>query len=567
MNLDAPDLPAGTLPGCHPEDVARMYLDRGWWIPETMLDLLDAGVAAHPDAPGVSDAPNLAEVGGLAPESLTWAELSARVDDIAARLYAAGVRPRDVVALFLPNSVALTATYFALWRLGAIATPMPLSFRSHEMTRILKGSGAVAVVTVATAGDREPAAEFEALEDRSNLRTVITLDGPAPGEDEVAQARAVAAGLTRSVNDCVTICWTSGTEGTPKGVPRCHGDWLSIARGVQDGLQTDESTVMLAPFPMVNMAGLATSILPWLLGGGHLVNHQPLDLQVFLGQLMQHRVTHTSMPPAILTMLFQRPELVELMKSSALQRVGSGGAPLPPGVVRRWQEELGIEVINFFGSNEGLCLLGAPADTPDPVLRAEMLPNYATAARGWSTVVAEQTQVRLVDLVTGEDVTEVGGRGELRLKGPTVFGGYLEGTAAASPFDEQGYLCSGDVFELAGEHGEYLKFVDRSKEIIIRGGMNISPAEIEGLLIDHPAVTDVAIVGYADEVMGEKCCAVVVPAEGRAPTVEDLSAFLHDLGVASFKHPERVKVVESLPRNPVGKLLRRELRTIAADPS
>lgn len=207
-----------------------------------------------------------------------------------------------------------------------------------------------------------------------------------------------------------------------------------------------------------------------------------------------------------------------------------------------------------------MCLLGAPSDTPDPLIRAEYLPNYGAPERSWATGVAERTSVRLVDLATGEQVTAVGGRGELRLKGPTIFAGYLEGTAAASPFDEDGYLCSGDIFELCGDNGEYLKFVDRSKEIIIRGGMNIAPAEIEGILIDHPAVADVAIVGYHDDVLGEKCCAVVVPKDGDDVVLEDLVEFLRAKDVASFKLPERLVTVEQLPRNPVGKLQRRDIR-------
>ncbi|MFC3436924.1 class I adenylate-forming enzyme family protein [Nocardia seriolae] len=552
---------------CHSEETVREYLERGWWQPETIPEVFRQRVDETPDAPAVSDPANLVQLTGAEPRTLTWRELDDLVGDIAAVLLANGIRQGAVVAVQLPNSVALTAIYLALWRLGAVATPMPVSFRRHELSGIVAATGAEALIAVGALGDRELAAEGLATR---GLRTVFAFGPGIPGRavaigepvDAHARNRVrdYAFTLPVTVNDRITICWTSGTEATPKGIPRCHGDWLAVANGVQDGLGVTTDSVVLNPFPMVNMAGFAGSFLPWLLAGGHLVQHHPLDLAVFFRQIAEHRVTHTSMPPALLTMLLQNDDLRARADLSSLRTVGSGGAPLPPPVVRRWQEELGIQVLNFFGSNEGVSLLGAPTDIPDPEVRAQHLPHYGAAGVRWSTRLADSTAVKLVDVTTGATVTEIGGRGELRLRGPAVFGGYLPGTAATEPFDADGYLCSGDVFELCGEGGRYLRFVDRVKEIIIRGGMNIAPAEIEGLLIGHPAVADVAVVGYPDAVLGEKCCAVVVPAPGASVALADLVAHLKAREVASFKLPERLVITDALPRNPVGKLLRRELR-------
>lgn len=559
--------PARTIATCHPADTVRHYLEKGWWEPETLPQALRRQIDNAPDSPATTDPANLADLTGAAPRTLTWREFDDHIEDLATVLFAHGIRQGDTAAVLLPNSVALSAVYFALWRLGAVATPMPASYRRHELSGIVAATDAAAIITTGRLADRELARE--ALEVAESRRTVFAFgpeipDGAVPldnpTEEIREQLRKYESELDVTINDRVTICWTSGTEAAPKGVPRCHGDWLAMARGVQDGLQLTPDAVVLNPFPMVNMAGFAGSFLPWLLAGGHLVQHHPLDLPVFFGQIARHRVTHTSMPPALLTMLLRNDALRASTDLTALRRVGSGGAPLPPGVVRGWQEELGIEVLNYFGSNEGVCLMGAPADIPDPTMRAQHLPRYGTPGVQWSTRLAESTAVKLVDVVTGETVTELGGRGELRLRGPAVFGGYLPGTATSEPFDSDGYLCSGDVFELCGEDGRYLRFVDRVKEIIIRGGMNIAPAEIEGLLIDHPAVGDVAVVGYPDAVLGEKCCAFVVPAQGATVALDDLVAHLRALDVASFKLPERLEIVETLPRNPVGKLLRRELR-------
>ncbi|MBL1074189.1 acyl--CoA ligase [Nocardia sp. 2] len=551
---------------CHPESTVREYLERGWWTSDTLPGIFRGRVAAAPRALALSDPANLAELTGASPRTLTWRELDEQVGDIAAVLFAHGVRQGDAVAVLVPNSIVLTATYLALWRLGAVATPMPVSYRRHEISGIVAATGAVAIVTVGALAGRELAAEALSVVGEG---AVLALgpgvpDGAVeigpPGDEARKLFGEYESGLSVSVNDRVTVCWTSGTEAAPKGVPRCHADWLAIARGVQDGLGVTPESVVLNPFPMVNMAGFAAAFLPWLLAGGQLVQHHPLDLPVFFGQIAAHRVTHTSMPPALLTMLLQNESLRARADLSSLRTVGSGGAPLPPSVVRRWQEELGISVLNFFGSNEGVSLLGAPVDIPDPEVRAQHLPNYGADGVNWSTGLARSTAVKLVDVVTGETVTELGGRGELRMRGPAVFGGYLPGTATTEPFDAEGYLCSGDVFERCGDDGRYLRFVERVKEIIIRGGMNIAPAEIEGLFADHPAIADVAVVGYPDSVLGERCCAVVVPAPGASVTLEDLVAHLRARDVASFKLPERLEIAESLPRNPVGKLLRRELR-------
>ncbi|QBS46437.1 2,3-dihydroxybenzoate-AMP ligase [Nocardia sp. CS682] len=554
---------------CHPEDRVREYLDRGWWQPDTLPELFQRRVDAAPDAPAVTDPANLAALTGAEPRTLCWRELDEHILDLAAVLHRNGIRQGDTVAVLLPNSIALTATYFALWRLGAVATPMPASYRRHELSGIVSAADATAIITAGRLSGRELACEaLEVLGDEGTVFAfgpgvpdgAILLGEPADTADR-ERLRCYASGLAVSVNDRVTICWTSGTEAAPKGIPRCHGDWLAMAWGVQDGLHLTSDSVLLNPFPMVNMAGFAASFLPWLLTGGHLVQHHPLDLPVFLGQIARHRVTHTSMPPALLTMLLHNETLRASADLSSLRRVGSGGAPLPPSVVRGWQDELGIEVLNFFGSNEGVCLLGAPVDFPDPEIRAQYLPRYGAPGVQWASRLADRTAVKLVDVGTGATVTQVGGTGELRLAGPAVFGGYLPGTASAEPFDNDGFLCSGDVFELCGEDGRYLRFVDRIKEIIIRGGMNIAPAELEGLLADAPGVADVAVVGYPDPVLGEKCCAFVVPAPDATVTLDVLTEHLRAREVASFKLPERLEIVETLPRNPVGKLLRRELRT------
>lgn len=555
--------------GLHPAERVAEYTAAGWWSGETMDQLFRARVAADPDRIAVVDPANKADLTGDQPRRLTWRELDDEVYGLADVLLSHGVGAGDVVGLQMPNTVELVAAYLACWRIGAVVSPLPVQYREHEISELGRLAEFRAYLTVERIGDRSPVQEVGSVRDGlPALRTVFAYGSSLPdGVVAVApvsgareRVEAYAAEHPADPNDCATICWTSGTESKPKGVPRAHYEWLAICWATVDAPRLTSEDVLLNPFPMVNMAGINGMFLPWLRVGGVLVQHHPFDLPTFLRQIAEEKATYTVAPPALLNMLLARPEILAATDLSSLRLIGSGSAPLAPAMVRGWQEKYGIGVINFFGSNEGIALLTDPHDVPDPEQRARYFPRYGVPGVKWSSRVSEWTSVRLIDPVSGKEVTEPGVPGELRIKGPTIFSGYLDGANLASPFDEDGYLRTGDVFEIAGEDGRFLRYVDRAKDLIIRGGMNISPAELEGLLTGHPSVAEVAVVGYPDEVLGEKVCAIVVPAEGATPTLEELVSYLREQRIASFKLPERLELRAALPRNPVGKILKRDLR-------
>jgi acyl-CoA synthetase (AMP-forming)/AMP-acid ligase II len=555
--------------------VARAHLADGGWTGDTFDGLFSRRVAEHPDRLALVDPPNTDELIGRAEERLSWRELDDRVTDLAATLLRLGVRAGDVVAVQLPNCSALVCTFLAVVRIGAIVTPFPMAYREHEMRPMCARTGASVAITGTASTERAV---------RAGVPTVLCWAGGSPpagalayrpgeiGDAQLAEMEQHRARHRAEPNDCVTICWTSGTEAQPKAVPRCHGDWLVIAAATRHSAGLGPDDVLLSPFPMTNMAGISGMFLPWLAGGGVFAPHHPFDLPVFLHQLARERATYTVAPPALLVTLLRNERLLAQVDLSALRLIGTGSAPLSPWVVRAWADRHGVEIINFFGSNEGVGLAGDPADVPDPELRATHFPNYSAAASNWSTPLAGHVAVRLVDAATGTEITEPGGRGELRISGPNVFAGYLGADLTApldrSAFDDRGYFRSGDIFELAGEDGRYLRYVDRLKDLVIRGGMNIAPAELEGLLVEHPLVGEVAVIGLPDEVLGERVCAVVVPAPGGEPTLEELVAWLRDQHLASYKLPERLALVDTLPRNPLGKVLKRDLRSrLICDPA
>jgi acyl-CoA synthetase (AMP-forming)/AMP-acid ligase II len=305
--------------------------------------------------------------------------------------------------------------------------------------------------------------------------------------------------------------------------------------------------------------------LPWLRVGGVLVQHHPFDLATFLAQVAKHGATYTVAPPALLTQLLHNEQLLADTDISTLRLLGSGSTPLAPSLLQGWHDKYGIEILNFYGSNEGIALFGGPVDMPDPAERALYFPRYGAPGRTWSHRVAKWMQVKLVDPVSGEVITEGGHPGELRIKGPTVFPGYLPASNVEDPFDDEGYLRTGDLLEIVGDELQYLRYVDRTKDLVVRGGMKISASELETYIAGYPKVAEVAVVAYPDELLGEKACAVVVARPGETPTLDELLTYLRELGIATFKLPERLELVDELPRNPLGKVLKRDLRAKLAN--
>lgn len=554
----------------HPEERVRQYTDAGYWGAPVWSQMLDAHAAAAPDRLAIADPANLEALCGTPPRQWTWRQLADYVDRLAAVLRDYGVGADDVVACALPNRVELAALYLAVARLGAIVSPCPVQYRRHEYLQVGSVVRPKVFVTVTAFADRALAAEVMDAGIPS-VQSILAFgaerpDGVLSLDRLVSEAAPAQVDHEPDGNDCVTVCWTSGTETTPKGVPRCANDWYPMAYASIDAAELTADDVLLNPFPMVNMAGIAGMFVPWLITGATLVQHHPFDPQTFFGQLAAHRVTYTVAPPALLMMVLARDDIPAAVFGS-LRIVGSGSAPLSPHMTRGWKDAFGIEIINCFGSNEGVCIAGDPKTVPDQELRATVFPRFGSPAHDWPNTGAHGMRSRIVDLATGAEVGVAGEVGEFRLKGPGVFAGYWPGTGSPDAFDDEGYFRTGDLFEyVADDDGDlrYLRYVDRAKDIVVRGGQNISAAELEGLLIGHPGVAEVAVVGTPDEVYGERVCAVVVPASEDAPTLESLVEFLRATQIASYKLPESLHIVEALPRNPVGKILKREVRSMLA---
>lgn len=552
----------------------REMTAQGLWNDLTVDHSFRALVERLQHREAVVDAPNRGEFLGGPARRLSFHDLDEEVNRACVVLHEQGLRAGDVVCVQLPNCVEQFILYLACARLGLVVSPVPVQYREHELEYILDTASSRAVVTFCPPGGYDHAGMFLRLKAaQPNLGPLFILDGEGEGLVSLSRAMGGVDAPARAFTDLLldhvpaaddvfTICWTSGTESRPKGVPRTHNEWFSQGRVAVGLSRVVETERILNPFPLINMAGFATCFFTWLLTGCTVVQHQPFKLPVFVAQLREERIDHTVAPPAVLNAMLQNPVLVEGIDFGRLKRIGSGAAPLSPWMVGEFERRWGVNILNNYGSNEGGVLAGSEVDVPDTELRATCFPRTGIAGLRWQGAGLDWVQTRLVDTETEQEIDQPGVPGELRFAGPTVFGGYIgDPSLNDKAFDAHGFYRSGDVFEIAGDRRQYYRYLGRLKDIIIRGGMNISAEEIDALLLSHPKVVDAAAVGYPDASLGERVCAFVVLKPGDTMGLDELSRYLtEEKRVAIFKLPERLEVVTELPRNPVGKLLKRDLR-------
>ncbi|MBI9091619.1 MAG: AMP-binding protein [Desulfobacterium sp.] len=550
------------------------YTQKGWWGNTTVLDLFFETVRKRPDAEALVDPLNRADLIGGKAKRLTYRETATRVDRLALGFERLGIQKDDVILVQLPNVVESVLVFFAAARIGAISSPLSMMARSREVGHALEATQAKAVVTVGKFNGFDHLGLMAGLKERFDFLKQIILAGEGR-EQGVSRLETLLShnidpplpvtyfdGKASGPNEIFTICWTSGTEAEPKGVPRTHNHWIAIARVTAEGCRVKEGDNIHGTFPVINMAGIGGLMVPWVLTGGKFVLHHPFDIGVFFKQMATENIYYTLMPPALLDTLAKSPKACAIQESN-VKVIASGSVPLSPWMVKYYQETFNISIVNFFASNEGIALFSGPGLFPDPDDRARYFPRFGCkeVSLDISDRVIGGMDSAIVDVMTGEEITETGVVGELCFKGSTMFEGYWQQRALTEKaFDARGYYHSGDLFSIQGEGRDKLLFHGRFKDLIIRGGQNISPEEVETLVVGHPGIVEAAAVGYPDPRLGERTCVFVVVPPGRTITLEEIVLYLGEQGVAKYKYPERLEVLEQLPRSALNKVLRRKLR-------
>jgi acyl-CoA synthetase (AMP-forming)/AMP-acid ligase II len=379
-------------------DQVAEYTAAGIWGDKTLADLVRETAARVPDAEALVDPPNRVELLPGEPCRLTYRELVAQVDNLAAALLAAGLHKDDVLMVQLPNTVEIVQVLLACARLGVICSPVPVQFRTHELRYVIPLLEPKAFVTCVEFQGHAHLDMVRGLQaEFPGLGTIIATGGGMPDgvialDDLLRQPQDFAALDAELVlhpvdaNDIFTVCWTSGTEADPKGVPRSHNHWISPAWAPIDGARLPNGCTVLCPFPMVNLSGIGAMMTVWILTGGTLVMHHPFNLPVYMQQIAVERAQFPVAPPVLLTLLLRNQDLLAKADLSSVICIGSGSAPLSPAMVAGWQER-GIIVMNFYAAK---CWRAASTivqtqrtglgSSPDSAPRASPSPTGAHAA-------------------------------------------------------------------------------------------------------------------------------------------------------------------------------------------
>ena len=550
------------------EDKRRRQRESGWWGDRSFTDLFSGNAAAYPDRLAIADAPNRSSFSFGEPRRLTYAELAGEVDRLAGALVAAGIGKDDVLLVQLPNISEFVTLYFAAAKIGAIVSPAAVQYRSHELTGMIGVVAPKAFVCATQVRGADHVGVARPLLGDIRLMTfgpnlpADALDlSAAPGDADMLAAHVAATPI--DADDIFTICWTSGTTGVPKGVPRSHNHWIAVAAAGYDAMKIQPGDVLLNPFPLINMASIGGITMCWLKSAGTMVLHHPFDPDTFLRQIATERPSLTIAPPAVLNMLLQNEALLASIDLSSLRVIASGSAPLAPAMVRGFQEKLGIVIVNVFGSNEGMSFITGEGDMPDPEKRARLFPRRGRYSPPYAHGLSPNIESRLVPPEGGEPIDADGISGELQIRGPTLFEGYFnapEQTAAA--FTDDGWFRTGDLFEIA-EGGDFYRFIGRCKDLIIRGGVNISPEEIDQLLGGHPRLAEACVFALPDATLGERVGVAYVSRDDADVTLAEITDYLREKDLAVFKLPERLFRFDALPRNVTNKVMRNEARATA----
>ena len=481
-------------------------------------------------------------IDGPTGRTITFAQLHEGVERVAGNLAARGFKKGNVLAIFAPNCPEFALAFFGAAAAGGVVTTISPLATADDLAAQMKNAGARHLVTIPQFLDRAaPAAARAGVEE-------VFVFGEAVGATPFAILVANTARAPKlswdTANDLVALPYSSGTTGVCKGVMLTHRNLVAnvLQTAVSIRVGADDRAIALMPF--FHIYGMVVVMGAHLSCGTTLVTMPKFELATFLQLLQKHRITHTCVAPPVIVALANHPGL-DGIDLSHLRTLFSGAAPMDAALQETCASRLGCEIHQGYGMTEA-----------SPVTH---ITNAAPGRNRPGTVgqLAPNTECRIVDVVTGLDVPP-GADGELWVRGPQVMTGYLnEPAATAATVDPDGWLHTGDIGRVDADG--YFTIVDRLKELIKYKGYQVPPAELEALLLTHPAVRDAAVIGVPDAQAGESPKAYVV-LKGDV-TAEALMEYVASR-VAPYKRIRSVEMIDAIPKSPSGKILRRVLKEI-----
>ncbi len=462
----------------------------------------------------------------------TYQQFSDAVNRAAALLVAKGITKGDAVSLLMPNSVEYVIAYFACWQLGALAGPVNSLLKSQEIEYVVTNSDSKALLV-----SSEFLLVIEPLKDRL---PIIMFDDEADATAGVDLSKLTVAEV--SLDDAAIIIYTSGTTGKPKGCLLTHGNVISNARQISEWLGFGPEDRLLTMMPLFHMNAVSVTTMSALYAGASTVVTPKFSASRFWQFISDYQITSFGSVATMLSMLLTTyPDGVpEGLKTDQLRFAMCGSAPVPAETIKRFEEAFNCLVIEGYGLSESTCR--STFNPPDKRRRAG------------SCGLPIGNEMRVVD----DDDNDVpdGSLGEIVLRGENVLKGYYKNPDATATAFRNGWFHTGDIGYRDAD-GFYF-IVDRKSDMIIRGGENIYPREIDEVLYQHPAVSSAAVVGVPDQLYGEEVAGFVVLREGSEATEEEVIDFCK-ARLADYKCPKTIRFVKDIPKGPTGKLLKREL--------
>jgi long-chain acyl-CoA synthetase len=496
---------------------------------------------------------------------LTYSQLDAAASQVASGLIARGIRPGDRVALTCPNLPAFPVAYYGILKAGGVVVPLNILLTEREIAYHLADSAAKAYFcfegTAALPTGRAGSAAFDATPGCEHL---VLLSAGHPGSDPAgAEARSISAGgravtvaelmggqpgkcrsAPTAETDTAVILYTSGTTGQPKGAELTHSNMVQNALLAPRLFGTHPHDVQLIALPLFHSFGQSVQLNSGLASGATLVLMARFSAEQALAQMAGEGVTFFAGVPTMYHALLgcENADQFDLAGIAATLRVAvSGGAPLPVEVMRQFEERFAVPILEGYGLSET-----SPVATFNRIDRPRRPGSVGLPAWGIE-----------VKILAAEGADEAGAEGEVAIRGHNVMNGYFGRPAAtAEAIDAAGWFRTGDIGRLDSDG--YLYIVDRKKDMIIRGGFNVYPRELEEVLLTHPEVSLAAVVGVPHEVHGEEVKAFVVRKPGASVTEAELVAWCKQV-MAAYKYPRIVEFRHNLPMTATGKILKREL--------
>ncbi|MGB8649465.1 MAG: AMP-binding protein [Mycobacteriales bacterium] len=471
-------------------------------------------------------------------EWFTTGQLHRRAERVAGGLRALGVQPGDRVVVLMMNTPEVGITYNALWRAGAVATPVLFLISPPELRHILVDSEAVAVVVTP-----ELLPLLGSASEGLDLRVLVVGDAPEGTLPYAELEQADPLPVTpRDDDDLAALLYTGGTTGRSKGVMLTHrGLWYG-GHSLHAGARDQDVTRSLLPLPLSHAFGLMVAVAGMHAETPRFAAMQRwFDAQDWVRLVEEHRLETSAVVPSMLTMLLALP--LEEHDLSSLVSFGCGGAPLPGALRQQVLDRLGVEIYEGYGCTEASA--GVTANRP--------------SAHRPGSVGQPLSDVEVAVLDDDGRPVPVGEDGEVCVRGPGVMKGYWKSPEQTAQTLAGGWLHTGDIGRLDADG--YLYIVDRKKDLIIRGGFNVYPRDVEDVLLTHPDVTQAAVVGRPDEASGEEVVAVVALRPGAQVTGEDLVAWSRG-HLSAYKYPREVRVLDAVPLTSVGKTDRKTVRQL-----